>query len=129
MPNKKNGLKKKNMMNSYMGGGGTMMPNAPVSSMYRMGGKLYMGGGNTKTDNTMSYKDDVQKRFGGGGMTDQPAMKKKNMRAGGPIMPTGPRSEPGMPPRGPRNPMFTKPKRLVRPDPKLPRGKKGKGDI
>ena len=126
MPNKKNGLKKKNMM---MGGGNPMMPKAPMSSMYRKGGTLYMGGGDTKMDNTMSYKDDVQKRFGGGGMTDQPAMKKKNMRAGGPIMPTGPRSEPGMPPRGPRNPMFTKPKRLVRPDPKLPRGKKGKGDI
>jgi len=126
MPNKKNGLKKKNMMDGYMGGGGTMMPTAPVSSMYRMGGKLYMGGGNTKADNTMSYKDDVQKRFGGGGMTDQPAMKKKNMRAGGktmfdlgsrPSMPTAPS-------------MITKAKkRSVRPDPRLPKGKKGKGDI
>jgi len=73
MPMKKNGLKKKNMMSGYMGGG-TMMPNAPVSSMYRMGGKLYMGGGKTM-DSTMSYKDDVQKKFSGG-MTDQPAMKK-----------------------------------------------------
>ena len=127
MPMKKNGLKKKNMMSGYMGGG-TMMPTAPVSSMYRMGGKLYMGGGKTM-DSTMSYKDDVQKKFGGGGMTDQPAMKKKNMRVGGATLPTGPVQEPGMPPRGPRTPMFTKPKRLVRPDPKLPRGKKGKGDI
>ena len=75
MPMKKNGLKKKNMMSGYMGGG-TMMPTAPVSSMYRKGGTLYMGGGNTQMDNTMSYKDDVKKRFGGGGMTDQPAMKK-----------------------------------------------------
>ena len=117
---KKNGLKKKNMM-----GGGTMMPTAPVSSMYRMGGKLYMGGGDTKMDNTMSYKDDVQKRFGGG-MTDQPAMKKKNMRAGGNTMPdTGPRPSMPIAPS-----MITKvKKRSVRPDPKLPRGKKGKGDI
>mgnify|MGYP003678506214 FL=1 len=83
MPNKKNGLKK-NM--GYMGGG-TMMPTAPVSSMYRMGGKLYMGGGNTKTDNTMSYKDDVQKRFGGGGMTE-PSMKKNKMAEGGKLKPT-----------------------------------------
>ena len=73
MPMKKNGLKKKNMM---MGGGNPMMPKAPMSSMYRMGGKLYMGGGNTKADNTMSYKDDVQKRFGGGMTMSQPAMKK-----------------------------------------------------
>ena len=80
MPMKKNGLKKKNMM-----GGGTMMPTAPVSSMYRMGGKLYMGGGNTKADNTMSYKDDVQKRFGGGGMTE-PSMKKNKMMGGGMTM-------------------------------------------
>jgi len=127
MPMKKNGLKKKNMM-----GGGTMMPTAPVSSMYRMGGKLYMGGGDTKMDNTMSYKDDVQKRFGGG-MTDQPAMKKKNMRAGGNTMP-GISSEyfvPGQTPSMPTAPsMITKvKKRSVRPDPRLPRGKKGKGDI
>jgi len=48
-----------------------------MSSMYRKGGTLYMGGGDTKMDNTMSYKDDVQKKFGGGGMTmSQPAMKK-----------------------------------------------------
>ncbi len=120
-------------MDGYMGGGGDMMPTAPVSSMYRMGGKLYMGGGDTKMDNTMSYKDDVQKRFGGGGMTDQPAMKKKNMRAGGNTMP-GISSEyfvPGQTPSMPTAPsMITKvKKRSVRPDPKLPRGKKGKGDI
>ena len=120
MPNKKNGLKK-NM--GYMGGG-TMMPTAPISSMYRKGGTLYMGGGDTKMDNTMSYKDDVQKRFGGG--MSQPAMKKKNMRAGGNTMfDTGPR--PSMPTKPS---MITKvKKRSVRPDPKLPRGKKGKGDI
>ena len=106
---KKNGLKKKNMM-----GGGTMMPTAPVSSMYRMGGKLYMGGGDTKMDNTMSYKDDVQKRFGGG-MTDQPAMKKKNMRGGG-MMGVGKRG-------------FVTQSSMSQPNPTLPRGKKGKGDI
>jgi len=123
MPMKQNGLKKKNM--GYMGGGGTMMPTAPVSSMYRKGGKSYMGGGKTM-DSTMSYKDDVQKRFGGGGITDQPAMKKKNMRAGGPTMPnTGPR--PTMP-IAPSMIQKVK-KRSVRPDPRLPRGKKGKGDI
>lgn len=75
MPMKKNGLKKKNMMSGYMGGGGTMMPTAPVSSMYRTGGKLYMGGGKTM-DSTVSYKDDVQKKFGGGMTMSQPAMKK-----------------------------------------------------
>jgi len=95
----------------------------------------YKAAGGMKTEvgkeaKTQSYKEYVQKMFGGG-MTE-PAMKKKRtkgMRAGGPTMPTGPGREPGMPPRGPRTPMFTKPKRLVRPDPKLPRGKKGKGDI
>ena len=80
MPMKDMGLKKKNQMkNSYMGGGkvmNTMMPNAPTSAMYRAGGKLYMGGGKTMMmDKTMSNKDDVQKRFGGGGMTE-PSMKK-----------------------------------------------------
>ena len=128
MPMKQNGLKKKNM--GYMGGG-TMMPTAPVSSMYRMGGKLYMGGGKTM-DSTMYYKDDVQKRFGGGGMTDQPAMKKKNMRAGGPTMPnTGPRPDGDMPTTMPilTSPFQKVKKRSVRPDPRLPRGKKGKGDI
>ena len=112
---KKNGLKKKNMIDGYMGGGNPMMPKAPMSSMYRMGGKLYMGGGNTKTDNTMSYKDDVQKRFGGGGMTDQPAMKKKNMRGGG-MMGVGKRG-------------FVTQSSMSQPNPTLPRGKKGKGDI
>ena len=80
MPMKDMGLKKKNQMkNDYMGGGGTAMPKAPMgppmSKMYQKGGKLYMGGGNTSMDNTMSYKDDVQKKFGGGGMTG-PSMKK-----------------------------------------------------
>ena len=82
MPNKNMGLKRKNATNSgnlmdknmgYMGGG--MTPQAPMSKMYQKGGKLYMGGGNTSMDNTMSYKDDVQKKFGGGGMTG-PSMKK-----------------------------------------------------
>jgi len=107
MPMKKNGLKKKNM--GYMGGGGTMMPTAPVSSMYRMGGKLYMGGGKTM-DSTMSYKDDVQKKFGGGGMTE-PAMKKKKMMGGG--MSRG----------------FLKQSSMSQPDRPLPRGKKRRGDI
>ena len=104
---KKNGLKKKNMM-----GGGTMMPTAPVSSMYRMGGKLYMGGGNTKMDNTMSYKDDVQKRFGGGGMTE-PSMKRNKMMGGGMSGNRG----------------FLTQSSMSQPNPTLPRGKKGKGDI
>ena len=53
MPMKDMGLKKKNQMkNSYMGGGKTSM-----------------------MDKTMSNKDDVQKKFGGGGMTE-PSMKK-----------------------------------------------------
>ena len=110
MPMKKNGLKKKNMMSGYMGGG-TMMPTAPVSSMYRTGGKLYMGGGKTM-DSTVSYKDDVQKKFGGGGMTE-PAMKKNKMNMGG-LMNAS---------------VLGSKKRSVRPDPRLPRGKKGKGDI
>ena len=77
MPMKDMGLKKKNQMkNSYMGGGNTMMPKAPMSAMYRRGGQLYMGGGQTMAmDKTMSNKDSVQKRFGGGGMTG-PSMKK-----------------------------------------------------
>ena len=78
------GLKKKRLPENYNMGGGTMMPNtmmpkAPMSSMYRAGGKLYMGGGATMKDNTPSFKDEMQKKFGGG-MTDmkmsQPAMKK-----------------------------------------------------
>ena len=83
MPNKGMEKKKKNVTNSgnrmdknmgYNNGG--MMPNAPMSAMYRAGGKLYMGGGKTMMmDKTMSNKDDVQKRFGGGGMTE-PSMKK-----------------------------------------------------
>jgi len=76
MPMKDMGLKKKNQMKtSYMGGGGTMMPKAPMSKMYQKGGQFYMGGGNTSMDKTMSYKDDVKKKFGGGGMTG-PSMKK-----------------------------------------------------
>jgi len=106
MPMKKNGLKKKNMM-----GGGTMMPTAPVSSMYRMGGKLYMGGGDTKMDNTMSYKDDVQKMFGGG-MTE-PSMKRNKMMGGGMSGNRG----------------FLTQSSMSQPNPTLPRGKKGKGDI
>ena len=108
MPMKKNGLKKKNM--GYMGGGGTMMPTAPVSSMYRKGGKSYMGGGKTM-DSTMSYKDDVQKKFGGGGMIDQPAMKKNKMMGGG--MSRG----------------FLRQSLMSQPDLPLPRGKKRRGDI
>ena len=55
-----------------------------MSSMYRKGGALYMGGGKTM-DSTMSYKDDVQKRFGGGGMTE-PSMKRNKMMGGGMTM-------------------------------------------
>ena len=69
MPMKDMGLKKKNQMkNSYMGGGNTMMPKAPMSAMYRKGGKLsYNRGGGTEMGNeTKSYKEYVKKMFGGG---------------------------------------------------------------
>ena len=73
------GMKKKKEPEMYnMGGqtGNTMMPKAPMSKMYQKGGKLYMGGGGTMmTDKTPSFKDDMQRRFGGGGMTG-PSMKK-----------------------------------------------------
>jgi hypothetical protein len=87
---------------------------------YRNRGKTEVG----KEAKVQSYKEYVQKMFGGG-MTG-PAMKKnktKGMRAGGmmgvprtPSMPTGPSK-------------IRKVQKSVRPDPKLPRGKKGKGDI
>jgi hypothetical protein len=73
MPNKKNGLKK-NMMDGYMGGGIT--PQAPMSSMYRKGGKFNMGGGTEMGKESKSYKEYVKEMFGGG-MTSEPAMKKK----------------------------------------------------
>jgi len=73
------GMRKKKEPGMYNMGGkteNTMMPRAPMSAMYRKGGQLYMGGGKTMMmDKTMSNKDDVQKRFGGGGMTE-PSMKK-----------------------------------------------------
>ena len=73
------GLKKKRLPEDYNMGGktmNTMMPRAPMSAMYRKGGQLYMGGGQTMAmDKTMSNKDSVQKRFGDGGMTG-PSMKK-----------------------------------------------------
>jgi|TARA_R110000751_G_scaffold16696_1_gene52548 hypothetical protein len=74
MPNKKNGLKKKNeMMSGYMGGG--MMPKAPMNNMMPKApmSQMFRGGGMVK-DTTPSYKDMVQKMYGGG-MTS-PAMKK-----------------------------------------------------
>jgi|TARA_R110002051_G_scaffold138192_1_gene210918 hypothetical protein len=102
-----------------------------------------------KEAKTQSYKEYVQKMFGGGMSGNRGFLTQSNlqspdprlprgkvgrgpgMRAGGissvPFMPsTGPKRKPGMPSRGP---MLTKPKRPVRPDPRLPRGKKGKGDI
>jgi hypothetical protein len=88
---------------------------------YRNRGKTEVG----KEAKVQSYKEYVQKMFGGG-MTG-PAMKKnktKGMRAGGKIMPgTGPR------PVMPTGPSIIKAKKSVRPDPLLPKGKKGKGDI
>ena len=76
MPNKDMGLKKKNRgMSGYMGGGmsrnkpnAEMMPQAPMSSMYRKGGKFNMGGGTEigKESSTKSYKEYVKKAFGGG---------------------------------------------------------------
>jgi|TARA_R110000796_G_scaffold26889_3_gene74221 hypothetical protein len=78
MPNKDMGLKKKNR-SMYMGGGNFKKEKSPMSSEYRSGGRLYMGGGGTEMGKeTKSYKEYVKKMFGGG-MTSQPAMKKKKM--------------------------------------------------
>ena len=83
MPNKDMGLKKKNRgMSGYMGGGmsgdrnnSMMMPKAPMSAMYRKGGKLSYnrGGGTEMGKETKSYKEYVKKMFGGG-----PTSKKKD---------------------------------------------------
>jgi hypothetical protein len=70
-----------------------------------------------KEAKTQSYKEYVQKMFGGG-MTE-PAMKKKNMRAGRNTM-SGISSEFFVPPG-------ERPSRPI--DPVLPRGKRGRGDI
>ena len=93
---------------------------------YRNRGKTEVG----KEAKVQSYKEYVQKMFGGG-MTG-PAMKKnktKGARAGGMmgISGSGPNLEPGM--TTPMQPIFKKRKKPVRPDPRLPKGKKGKGDV
>ena len=102
---------------------------------YRNRGKTEVG----KEAKVQSYKEYVQKMFGGG-MTG-PAMKKnktKGMRAGGKIKTKGARaggvmgvrrtpSMPTMPTTEPSK--IAKVKQSVRPDPRLPKGKKGKGDI
>ena len=94
-------------------------------SKYMKGGgksSKYMAAGGMKTEvgkeaKTQSYKEYVQKMFGGG-MTE-PAMKKKRTKGmmGGGMMGVGSRG------------FLKSPKKSVRPDPRLPRGKKGKGDI
>jgi len=89
-----------------------------------------------KEAKVQSYKEYVQKMFGGGN-TSGPAMKKKKtkgMRAGGKTKTKGARAggmmgvsrAPSMP-TGPSN--IRKVQKSVRPDPRLPKGKKGKGDI
>ena len=85
---------------------------------YRNRGKTEVG----KEAKVQSYKEYVQKMFGGGN-TSGPAMKKKNMRAGGKTM-----FDLGSRPIMPSTPSMIA-KKLVRPDPRLPKGKKGKGDI
>ena len=108
----------------------------------KMGGKKntgYKNRGKTevgKEAKVQSYKEYVQKMFGGGN-TSGPAMKKKKtkgMRAGGKTKTKGARAggmmgvsrAPSMP-TGPSN--IRKVQKSVRPDPRLPKGKKGKGDI
>ena len=100
----------------YMVGGGK-------TSKYKAAGGIQTG----KEAKIESYNEYVKKMFGGGN-TSEPAMKKKRskgMARGGPTMPgmTG-----GSRPIMPSTPSMIA-KKLVRPDPKLPRGKKGKGDI
>ena len=105
-------------------------------SKYMKGGgksSKYMAAGGMKTEvgkeaKTQSYKEYVQKMFGGG-MTE-PAMKKKRtkgMAKGGMSLsvPTKPKN-PSIP--GSINNKINK-FRNRNPDPILPRGKKGKGDI
>jgi len=106
----------------------------------KMGGKKntgYKNRGKTevgKEAKVQSYKEYVQKMFGGG-MTG-PAMKKnktKGMRAGGKTKTKGARAGGMMgvsrAPSMPTGPSMIKAKKSVRPDPRLPKGKKGKGDI
>jgi hypothetical protein len=97
---------------------------------YRNRGKTEVG----KEAKVQSYKEYVQKMFGGG-MTG-PAMKKnktKGMRAGGKTKTKGARAGGMMgvsrAPSMPTGPSMIKAKKSVRPDPRLPKGKKGKGDI
>ena len=67
-----------------------------------------------KEAKTQSYKEYVQKMFGGGD-TSGPSMKKNKMMGGG-MMGVGNRG-------------FLKQSSMSQPDRPLPRGKKGKGDI
>ena len=70
MPRKDMGLKKRNI-------------GSPMSKEYRKGGKLYMRGGGTETGKeAKSYKEYVKTMFGGG-MTSEPAMKRKKYDKGG----------------------------------------------
>jgi hypothetical protein len=90
-------------------------------SKYMKGGgksSKYMAAGGMKTEvgkeaKTQSYKEYVQKMFGGG-MTE-PSMKRNKMMGGG-MMGVGNRG-------------FLKQSSMSQPDRPLPRGKKGKGDI
>ncbi len=99
-------------------------------SKYMVGGgktSKYKAAGGMKTEvgkeaKIQSYNEYVRNMFGGGD-TSGPAMKKKNMRAGGKTM-----FDLGSRPIMPSTPSMIA-KKLVRPDPRLPKGKKGKGDI
>ena len=97
----------------YMAGGGK-------SSKYKAAGGMKTEVG--KEAKIQSYNEYVRNMFGGGD-TSGPAMKKKNMRAGGKTM-----FDLGSRPIMPSTPSMIA-KKLVRPDPRLPKGKKGKGDI
>tara|TARA_Y100001973_G_C5186690_1_gene328307 strand:- start:190 stop:393 length:204 start_codon:yes stop_codon:yes gene_type:complete len=63
------GLNKKKRMDMYMGGG-VMRKKAPMSMMFRDGGKTM------NMDKTPMFKDQVQKMYGGG-MTHGTGKKKK----------------------------------------------------
>jgi hypothetical protein len=102
-------MNKKSKYGSKMKGGRTVKNTKYSSNMSKM-----MDGRSVPTFNEV-----IKMKTGG---------KVQGMRAGGPTMPgmTG-GSRPPMPTTG--GSIVKKAKRSVRPDPKLPRGKKGKGDI
>ena len=70
MPRKDMGLKKRNI-------------GAPMSKEYRKGGKLYMRGGGTEVGKEAKTYKEYVKAIYGGGMTSEPAMKRKKYDKGG----------------------------------------------